>query len=350
MLLVILAPYFYDLFIPETANDLSAFKKEIDAFEKGIKEKNKHSYRNRLDQYIENRYDTLELFYFDPNVTKSESFKKLGLTDKQIATINNYRNKGGRFYVKDDFRKIYGIRNYQYLKLKPFILLADKITDKQAPRKRGQNQIGDSLFNFDPNTANTDAFIKLGLKERQIKTIKNYLDKGGSFQKKEDFKKIYGISNKQYQKLEPFIEIKKAQPDVVNNINYVELNSADYNELVKISGIGDYLAKAIIKYRDKLGGFTNKKQLLEIYNFRQSTFDKVSRQFTVDKSKTTKININFADYEELAKHPYISYKQAKAIEHYRANNGPFKTINIILAQKILPSTTFNKIKPYLVVK
>jgi competence protein ComEA len=67
----------------------------------------------------------------------------------------------------------------------------------------------DSLFVFDPNTASLQEFQKLGLSEKQASTIKNYLNKGGSFKTKEDLKKIYGISADQYNQLEPYIFIEK---------------------------------------------------------------------------------------------------------------------------------------------
>ena len=348
MLLVILAPSIYKLFLPETENDFSNFKKEIAEFEKGLKKTSKQSYSNRLNKYIEERYDTLELFYFDPNITSNESFKKLGLTNKQVSTINNYRNKGGRFFVKDDFRKIYGIRHYQYLKLKPFILLADKISKKSKSDENKYKTV-DTLFYFDPNTVSIDDFIRLGLTNKQASTINNYRDKGGLFQRKEDFKKIYGISTEQYNKLEAFIKIKKQTTDIVTTINYIELNSVTYTELVKINGIGDYLANNIVKYREKLGGYINKQQLLEIKNFRESTYNKIVNQLTVDKSNIKKININFADVDDLVQHPYLNYKQAKAIEQYRTDNGSYQAVNVLLEQKIIPNAVFNKIKPYLVV-
>jgi competence ComEA-like helix-hairpin-helix protein len=348
MLLVIFAPYIYKLVHTETTNDISDFKKEIAEFEKGLKKTSKQSYTNRLNKYIDDRYDTLELFYFDPNITSDESFKKLGLTNKQISTINNYRNKGGRFFVKDDFRKIYGIRHYQYLKLKPFILLADKISKKPKPDNKYKTT--GTLFYFDPNTASIGDFMRLGLTEKQASTIINYRTKGGTFLKKEDFKKIYAISNEQYKKLEAFIKIKNQTTDIVTTIDYIELNSATYTELVKINGIGNYLANNIIKYREKLGGYINKKQLLEIKNFRESTYNKIINQLTIDKSNIKKININFADIDDLAQHPYLNYKQAKAIEQYRTDNGSYQTVDILSKQKIIPNVIFDKIKPYLVVE
>lgn len=352
IILVIASSLLYPLFVPKTETNYQKFQKEIEEFENSLQKSNKTGSLNKLNRYIENRYDTLELFYFDPNSTTKESFEKLGLTSKQITTINNYMSKGGRFYVKDDFRKIYGIRHFQFLKLKPYILLADKLNnEKQAYEKsttNNQGYIPDTLFHFNPNTTSREEWFKLGLKENQIKTINNYVSKGGVFYKKEDLKKIYGITDETYKKLEPFIKIESIRPNKVEKTTiYIELNSTTVNELVQINGIGDYLANGIIRYRQKLGGFVKKGQLLEIKNFPENTFTKIEAQLTVDTKKIKKINLNFSEVQDFVKHPYLNYHQAKTIVQYRTDNGPYQTISTLLEKKIMPTNAFNKIKPYL---
>src|SRR5690554_658389 len=48
-------------------------------------------------------------------------------------------------------------------------------------------------FEFNPNKLNHQEGVRLGLTERQIRMVQNYISKGGSFYRKEDFKKIYAI-------------------------------------------------------------------------------------------------------------------------------------------------------------
>jgi len=351
ILLIIIVPKIFLHHLSETKTNAEAFKKEILAFENSLYTKEKENYKNRLDKYIEARYDTLNLFYFDPNITSDESFKKLGLTDKQITTIHNYLKKGGKFYIKDDFRKIYGIRQNQYLKLKPYILLADEVRKKENSLSINQKENNDSLFYFDPNTLSAEKFKLLGLNDKQIKTIENYRNKGGVFYKKEDFKKIYGINNETYNKLAPFIKIedkKESLKDIIP-IEPIDINTANYDELINIKGIGDYLAKNIIWYREKLGGYIDKRQLLEIKNFRKTTFELIKSNIFIDTKKIKKININFAEINDLAKHPYLNYSKAKAIVNYRTKNGAYTSTNLLLEKKILPKETFEKIKKYLTV-
>lgn len=47
----------------------------------------------------------------------------------------------------------------------------------------------------------------------------------------------------------------------------VNLNDADTTTLMLIHGIGPTFASRIVRYRDRLGGFTHKEQLLEVYGF-----------------------------------------------------------------------------------
>ena len=346
--LVIVVPEIYLSLVKPSHTNAEIFKKEISAFENSLKDIKKQKYQNRLDKYIAERYDTVELFYFDPNITSDQAFRKLGLTNKQIKTIRNYLNNGGKFYVKDDFRKIYGIRQSQYQILKPYLLLADKPKQTEQKPLNSNNNQKNNLFFFDPNTLSYEEWKTLGLTDKQIKVIENYKSKGGKFYKKEDLKKIYSINNETYKKLAPYIKIGKNKTSTTENKPVLtEINTADYKELIAIKGIGDYLAKNIIYYRNKLGGFINKKQLLEIKNFRKTTFDKIKNQIIIDTSKVKKININFAETTDLAKHPYINYNEAKKIVHYRSLHGAYNNVKILYSKKIISKNTYEKIKSYL---
>src|SRR5260221_14558473 len=67
------------------------------------------------------------------------------------------------------------------------------------------------LFFFDPNTISTEAWKKLGLKDKTIHTIQNYLSKGGHFKKPEDLQRVYGMHANEYERLAPFIRIESAK-------------------------------------------------------------------------------------------------------------------------------------------
>lgn len=58
----------------------------------------------------------------------------------------------------------------------------------------------------------------------------------------------------------------------VNQVG-VDLNTASAPLLIHVSGLNPKLAKAILKHRTKLGGFTNRKQLLEVAGLGPKTFE-----------------------------------------------------------------------------
>lgn len=219
-----------------------------------------------------------------------------------------------------------------------------------------------TLFNFDPNNLPEADWMRLGFTDKQIKTIKNYESKGGKFRKKEDLKKMYCIKTELYESLEPFIDIQPVPavfengkvlnpkvavtPAAAKAIVLIELNSADSAALTSIKGIGPFFAKAIIKYRNSLGGFYSKQQLMEVWKFDQEKFDGVEKFMTVDETVIKKVNINTCEAEQL-KGPYMRWNAANAIVNYRKQHGKFKTIEDITKTDLVDEETLRKIAPYL---
>jgi DNA uptake protein ComE-like DNA-binding protein len=93
----------------------------------------------------------------------------------------------------------------------------------------------------------------------------------------------------------------------------VELNAADTTILKKVPGIGSSFANRIVKYRDLLGGYYSVMQLSEVYGIDEEKYYALSHWFTVDASLIKKLNVNELNLDELNRHPYIDYKQAKVI-------------------------------------
>ncbi|WP_321479003.1 helix-hairpin-helix domain-containing protein [uncultured Bacteroides sp.] len=199
-----------------------------------------------------------------------------------------------------------------------------------------------SLTAFDPNTADSIAFLHLGIRPWMTHNILRYRSKGGRFRKPEDFKKIYGLTKTQYTSLLPYIKIKdqiipkdtinlliKRRPaDSLKNIKYpigtvIDLNASDTTELKKIPGVGSVIARMIVRYRKRLGGYYKIEQLSEI-NLR---VDKIKSWFHIKKGQTNQININKASIRRLMAHPYINFYQAKVIVEHRRINGPLNNLD-----------------------
>ena len=62
-----------------------------------------------------------ESFRFNPNTASVEDLCRLGFSLKQAQSIDNYRQKGGRFRRKEDFARSYVVADSVYRRLEPYI-------------------------------------------------------------------------------------------------------------------------------------------------------------------------------------------------------------------------------------
>jgi len=231
------------------------------------------------------------------------------------------------------------------------------------------------LFNFDPNTLDTDGWRRLGVKERTALTISKYRDKGGKFRKAEDILKIYGLSESDKNRLLPFVKIpftkepvgipgerrdtgetaSRYKPNFIysNSIyskktaKIIDINSADSSEWKTLPGIGDVLSGRIIKYRDKLGGFYKVDQVAEVYGLADSTYMKIRPYLKCDSS-VRKISLNEVTPGVLEQHPYLKRQIARAIVDYRVQHGLFKDLGELKNLVLITTELYEKISPYLV--
>ncbi len=137
---------------------------------------------------------------------------------------------------------------------------------------------------------------------------------------------------------------------VKKEIGILELNSADTLQLQELRGIGPAFARRIVAYRDKLGGYYAKEQLMEVYGFTAELYEKVKNHIKVNPTLIKKIDVNAYDIGYLKRHPYISYYEAKAIVDYR-NSKKTHHIDSIEELRNIPDLkqNFEIIKLYIMV-
>ncbi|MBQ7061813.1 MAG: helix-hairpin-helix domain-containing protein [Bacteroidales bacterium] len=138
----------------------------------------------------------------------------------------------------------------------------------------------------------------------------------------------------------PQYEWKKRQRTIV------ELNSADTLDLQQLYGIGPSYARRIVKYRQRLGGFVSTAQLLEVYGMDEERYNGFVDQLTLDTTLVTKIDINSATLDDLKRHPYIDYYQAKAIVQFRDQHGPYRSPEELLLVGLVDDSLVTKMAGY----
>ncbi len=129
----------------------------------------------------------------------------------------------------------------------------------------------------------------------------------------------------------------------------MDINSADTNALMTIPHMSSYCAGMIVRYRKKLGGYYNTKQLREVWGMDSVIFNSTISKVRADSLLLHKININTADVKQLAYHPYIRYYLAKAIVNYREEHGLFESLAALHKMAAIDDSTYDRIAPYLTV-
>ncbi len=214
-------------------------------------------------QQAEKPQEVAELhpFPFNPNTITEEEWLQMGLTDRQVRNIMNYKAKGGKFYSKNDLGKLYTISEEEFAQLEPFIVLPE-------------------------------------------------VSRGAS--SKPSSKKQETPSYEEKPKPE-----KKAIP-------IVDLNTVDSTTLVELPQIGPYTAVRIIEFREKLGGFVDKEQLRDVKGMDDARFAAIQPYINLGTIEIRKVDVNREDFKTLVHHPYLSYEQVKRIVNQREKRGMIK--------------------------
>ena len=219
-----------------------------------------------------------------------------------------------------------------------------KIMSKGKPNVMAHSTtIPVKLYSFDPNSIDSIGMLILGLSSFVVRNVLKYRQKGGRFYTAEDFSCIYGLTDELFEKLKPYIRIsgrsramKKEVPhkeiqerkDSMRVFKYpegtlVDVNLADTSELKKIPGIGSGISRAIVAYRNRLGGFYSINQLEEI----EYVTPDLMKWFKLENDSLCKLNINTASLEKLRAHPYLNFYQAKVIVDHRRKRGKIRSLS-----------------------
>ncbi len=211
----------------------------------------------------------VESFAFDPNTATKDEFTRLGLSPRTAQTVLNFRAKGGRFYKKEDLKKIYGLRAEDYERLQAFV---------QLPAG------GRKFDNYSKPADNQEVAAEVGYKNQPSTA--------------------------------PVFAKKSA------NVS-IDINAATAEDWQQIRGIGPGWAKRIVNYREKLGGFLAPQQVGETFGLPDSVFQKMLPQMQANTPVFRRIKLNAATLDELKMHPYLSSFQATILFNYRVQHGNY---------------------------
>lgn len=233
----------------------------------------------------------------------------------------------------------------------------------QRAARRGQHTTTE-LFPFNPNEADSATLLRVGLKPWQVRNLLKYRRKGGRWRSADDFRRLYGLTEEEFQRLRPYIiippiaeenqnnlakesgrrdSLRRIYPEKFGELTVLSLNAADTTLLQRIPGIGRYRAAQICRYRERLGGYISTAQLREIGDLPEG----IEQWFEIGAGETPRqIDVNKSDFKTLLRHPYLSYDQVCAIMRFRQKFGSLRSWSDLRNSPDFSETDFQRLAPY----
>lgn len=262
---------------PFSAKQISVLSKAVDTL--AAKQQSNH-YTKNSDEYDDSyqfqpgqtkSFANGELFPFDPNNLSIEGWQKMGLSEKTSKTIDKYQSKGGKFYKPEDIRKIWGMPEGFYERVKDYIVITSvqgnysknnfERTSYAKPEKK--------VLVIDINEADTSAFIALpGIGSKLAARIVNFRNKLGGFYSVEQIGETYGLPDSSFQNIKALLRLN-------GEIKKLNINFATKDELKTHPYIRWNLANAIVEYRNQHGSFKSLDELKNIVLIDEAMFEKM---------------------------------------------------------------------------
>lgn len=201
----------------------------------------------------------------------------------------------------------------------------DSITKAELENKKPK------IFPFNPNFITDYKAYTLGLSTEEYDRLKNFRSKDKWINSVADFKRVTQVSDSVLAQISPYFKfpdwVTNPKPKKKSFSNFtaekpyaqkIDLNTATKEQLQRVSGIGEAYSDRIVKYRSKLGGFTDDVQLYNVYGLDAAVVKRALKQFTVKTPREIeKMNINTASASDIATIPSISFELAKKIWEFR---------------------------------
>lgn len=269
-----IAPYFIPekKFITPAPGEFEAFRQQLDKLKSSkdstIADDNTQPWQKNYPRAAStNKNEHSTLFYFDPNRISDNDWKKLGLRDRMIKTIMNFRAKGGKFRQATDLKKIYGLRDEEYQRLLPYVRLE---SSDNTVRNRDSALLSKERYtskhvdlvkphSIEINEADSTELITLpGIGYKLASRIINFRDKLGGFYSVQQISEVYGLPDSTYSKIKDFMI---CDPNLIKQIN---INTVALEELKQHPYVKWNLANAIVQFRKSHGDFGKLEDLKQI--------------------------------------------------------------------------------------
>ncbi len=210
-------------------------------------------------------------------------------------------------------------------------------------------------FQFNPNYLTDFRAYQLGMSVDEIDKLIAYRSTGKYINSVKEFQNVTGVNDSLLNIIAPLFKfpkwVNKNKPSIKlpESVNIViqDINSVSGNDFIKI-GVHPKIATRIIKYREKLNGFSYNYQLYEVWGLSKNIADKILQHYKVlEQPKIEKLNINEASFKEVLRIVYLDYELTKKIFNYKDEVAEIQNIEELKKIEGFPLDKFDRIALYL---
>tara|TARA_R110002124_G_scaffold107047_7_gene259303 strand:- start:2978 stop:3856 length:879 start_codon:yes stop_codon:yes gene_type:complete len=222
------------------------------------------------------------------------------------------------------------------------------------------------IYPFNPNYITDYKGAQLGMSMQEIDRLLAFRKRNKFINSANQFQKVTQVSDSLLHQISPYFKfpdwvVKQQQNSVKEStlkltksktkLSTRDLNFATAKDFQTISGVNEYLAQRILKYRNKLGGFSYQNQLQEVWKLNTTTAKRILNVFKIiDKPIIKKINVNTASFKQVLSNPYIDYNLCKKIFAFRDEVAELQSIEELKNIEGFPVDKYDRIVLYLEAK
>jgi len=231
---------------------------ELEVRKKLLIERSSHNQSNLYKSSGETEREAeVSMFKFNPNLVSKDGLLALGLPERVVASIINYRSKGGIFKTPGDLRKIYGLSSEDANRIIPYAVIESVV--KSADLSKLHFNKPTSSIHLDVNIADSTTLETLpGIGAKLSSRIVRYRERLSGFYTLDQLKEVYGINDSLYSSIKGMLYLD------ASSINKININDIGYDELSRHPYIGFSKAKLVIAYRKSHGGISSKDGLAKM--------------------------------------------------------------------------------------
>lgn len=210
-------------------------------------------------------------FPFDPNTISYDSLVLLGIPARIARTLDNYREKGGRFRDTSDLMKLYGWRPEDQQRLKNWMRFPEVRKDRKKTYSENhtfRHKQRDSPI-IDVNAADESQWQQLrGIGPYYAARILRFRNALGGFHQINQIADTWQLPDSTFQAIRPFLTLKT---DVIQ----ININTVAQKALANHPYISRRQAAAVIAFRQEHGPFADSAALSQVYALSDSTLERI---------------------------------------------------------------------------